>query len=521
MGESVSPGPDSSQDDIRQWAVAVFKQHETILKDVFTRLAGDNLVLTQRMDTLERANMDAAQVVHTVVANVEAAHHASTSADSALRQELSAFADKLKINEEYSQTVHHNFGGHVTGAFQMLEVKLQQLEASLNTATSSASGTAAATLPEGMANVNAAQAYEIKCMGLALQGLAVEQARAGTVLSSLENKCHCPHVAKLMEQIHAAEISVGQLFQRTQATEDVLKGLSASKPSGDLPHRSPGFVPGAYSFGTGTGGGGDRGEPYTTKFMANKSYRSIGDLDKLFDDKAATSSAHAYAGDVNEGVKWRRTVRGYFISRNRVLAPILDFVESFELREVTMESMEAQCIAEGWMIDDLDRLGEVLWGFLNTCLRGTAKETFELADDLDGFNAWRRVVQDIRKSRNIRLAQTRRAVRNPPSVKDVGHIAQAVKNFDAIHKAYREAGGTIHDAQEKKLDLLESMPKEIRSQLQWRMKLPEGYEEFRDMLVSTADDINYHDGLGGRGSGGLHALERDEPSAGQSHTCAP
>ena len=186
-----------------------------------------------------------------------------------------------------------------------------------------------------------------------------------------------------------------------------------------------------------------------------------------------------------------------------------------ELKEVTLEKMAIECDDQGWMLDDLPRLSEVLWGFLNACLNGSAKETFELADDLDGFNGWRLVVQDIMKSRGIRLAQSRRAVRNPPAIKDVAHIASAVKSFDAIHKAYKEAGGTIQDDQEKKLDLLESMPKEIRQQLQWRMNLPEPYIEFRDMLTATADNICYQDGVT---SGGVHAVE---PSAAQAPICEP
>jgi len=188
MGESVSPGPESTQDDTRQWAVAAFKQHETILKDVFTRLAGDNMVLTQRMDTPERANIEAAQVVHTAVANVEAAQasacNVSAAADNALRQELSAFTGNLKVSEELPQTVHHNFGGHVAGASEMLEVKPQQPEATLNVVGASSPGAAAATFREGMANFSAAQAYELTCMGLAAQGLAEEQVKAGTLIAS-------------------------------------------------------------------------------------------------------------------------------------------------------------------------------------------------------------------------------------------------------------------------------------------------------------------------------------------------
>ena len=56
------------------------------------------------------------------------------------------------------------------------------------------------------------------------------------------------------------------------------------------------------------------------------------------------------------------------------------------------------------MIDDFGRPSDVLWGFLNTCLKGSANKSFEAADDLDAFNAWRRVAQDTRKNRYTRLA---------------------------------------------------------------------------------------------------------------------
>ena len=66
--------------------------------------------------------------------------------------------------------------------------------------------------------------------------------------------------------------------------------------------------------------------------------------------------------------------------------------------------MEMECVTQGWMIDDSDRLSEVPWGFLDGCLKGAAGGSFELAGDLGGFNAWRVVIQSIRESRNIRFA---------------------------------------------------------------------------------------------------------------------
>ena len=152
-------------------------------------------------------------------------------------------------------------------------------------------------------------------------------------------------------------------------------------------------------------------------------------------------------------------------------------------------------------------------GLLNSCPGGSAKETFKLASDFGGFNAWRFVNQDVQKSWGTRLAQSRRAVRNPPAV------AQAWADFDAIRNAYEEGGGTAQGDQGKKPNLLESMPKEIRQQLQWRMDLPERYEEFRDMLTSTVDNINYHDDL--KGSSGIYAVEPEVRPGVRCEPCWP
>ena len=102
-------------------------------------------------------------------------------------------------------------------------------------------------------------------------------------------------------------------------------------------------------------------------------------------------------------------------------------------------------------------------------------------------------------------------MRNPPATKYVAHIAQAAKSFDAIHTAYEDAGWTIQDEHEKKIDLLETMPEEIQQQLQLRMGFPEPYAGFRDMLTSTADNISYQDGITSSVSG-LHAVESQDHS---------
>jgi len=144
------------------------------------------------------------------------------------------------------------------------------------------------------------------------------------------------------------------------------------------------------------------------------------------------------------------------------------------------------------MVEDLDRLSELLWGFLNRCLKSEAKESFEEADELDGFNAWRLVIRSIRKSAYIHLATARRLFKYTPPIGSLEEIPAAIKRFDAVHKDFKLSGGTPSSDSEKKTDLLESLPKEIREQLQWRAATPESYDKFRDYLRGQADSMIYH-----------------------------
>ena len=69
---------------------------------------------------------------------------------------------KLKGLDGNATAVHNEFGGHVAGDFFTLDIKLQQFEFMVCSDMASSPGTAAATFPEGLGNVMAAQAYEVK-----------------------------------------------------------------------------------------------------------------------------------------------------------------------------------------------------------------------------------------------------------------------------------------------------------------------------------------------------------------------
>jgi hypothetical protein len=207
---------------------------------------------------------------------------------------------------------------------------------------------------------------------------------------------------------------------------------------------------------------------------AAKTYRAINDIEKLFCTKDAQDSMYACsAGDKEDGEKWRRTIRGYFVSRNSVLAPILDFLEhENNVEGITLAMMEEECRLKGWMVEDLERMSELLWGFLNICLKAEAKDDFEEADELDGSNGWRVATRSIRKSAYIHHATVRRQVKYTPPIGTLEEVPAAIKRHDSVHEECKSLGGTAPSDSEKKTDLLELLPKDIREQLQWRAPAP-------------------------------------------------
>jgi hypothetical protein len=180
----------------------MFAQRDQIMRDIFTRVAGESALMAQRVSALnepvaalEQGHVEASQVVSHVAIGIGE----RVAADTNLRKELVEFSDKLKASENDVKAVHNEFGGHVAGAFSALDIKLQKLEVALNSATSSASGVAAGAFPAGVGNVMAAQTSELKVLNSAVSQMGEERVNVQLQLASLAARpCHCPDVDNLM-----------------------------------------------------------------------------------------------------------------------------------------------------------------------------------------------------------------------------------------------------------------------------------------------------------------------------------
>ncbi len=219
-------------------------------------------------------------------------------------------------------------------------------------------------------------------------------------------------------------------------------------------------------------------------------------MERIFDDKVALSEAYRFTGG-DGGERWRMKVRGYWISRFPALQGILNWAEEMGDDRITLEVISRKSLQEEWMTEaSVPRLSELLWGFLNTCLTGEAHTCFETAEVLNGLEAWRLIVRDIQKGKTVRMCQLRKLIRNPPHIAKLEDVDKGLIRFENLHREYADIVGdrAPHD-DEKRTDLLECLPAEIREQLLLRSTVKgESFQDFQNHVRVTTNAILYHRG---------------------------
>ena len=69
-------------------------------------------------------------------------------------------------------------------------------------------------------------------------------------------------------------------------------------------------------------------------------------------------------------------------------------------------------------------------GFLNICLSGAARDTFDDADLGDGLNAWRLIVYEFRSSAYVRTTQLRDAVKYVPKCAGLEQVSARISRME-------------------------------------------------------------------------------------------
>ncbi len=450
-----------------------------------------------------------------------------------LRLELQDFANKVHESARYLKSVDEKFEKHVVEGFRIVQDECQELRKAYTETLMNGSNQIDAPAAANVAlQVNFLKARidtltKRDCHCIHFKELAAEVEALKALVASAaamdggiapgppggpsapggkteaqmgESSCgHCEHVTELQAYMHQIFARVEEIERRTAPQPFLHKGVfnGAAEPQLPEPLQASGPQICRPSSHPGAAAGRDDMPGHGPGAASGLSPFGGVNYDKLFDEKLAASEKFAYGGEEGAaGEKWRKTVRGYLITRCPELNPILNFCEAQDDKPITRTALEEEAKKEGWMMEiNFDKLSVVLWGFLQLCLKGEAKDSFEEASELDGINGWRLVIHGMRKSRWVRLQQLRKLVRHVKPIARLEDVASGILTFDKNIKDFVAAGGRRPDDADMIADLQEALPLEVREGLHWRSTgALNSYEDFRNHVRSTASTILFQRG---------------------------
>ena len=135
----------------------------------------------------------------------------------------------------------------------------------------------------------------------------------------------------------------------------------------------------------------------------------------------------------NNGPSWRSITRNYVISKASDAEAILDLVEAHEDVPALWTAVSA---AVGAIRPErVQKISQELWGHLNLCLSGLARETFENVAAQEGLEAWRRLMKFVRRRGEVRRLELTGKIQRPePATRalDVGRAREVGHQYERV-----------------------------------------------------------------------------------------
>ena len=163
---------------------------------------------------------------------------------------------------------------------------------------------------------------------------------------------------------------------------------------------------------------------------------------KIFEEKTARDKAMQYDGNANVGASWRSDVYDYFPSKWPDCEPWLRWCEEQASTPITPGLID-EYKRSGSAMTEVDPyvFNHHVWGFLQHCLTGTARQVFKRAKRQDGMNVWRELVLKINSKTECRQQMLRNKCQTQPQVNDNNRIEQAIADWQELYSQYIDAGG--------------------------------------------------------------------------------
>ena len=217
---------------------------------------------------------------------------------------------------------------------------------------------------------------------------------------------------------------------------------------------------------------------------------SIGYKDRpIFDHKMTLQDEMKFNG-VKDGFKWKKKIEQYFITCAPVMMEISRWAERQDHRPIRAETF-AYAVSHKMTEEQAANLTTQLWGFLAAVVSGSADTMFKRADksvgEMNGIDAWRRLVRHIDHGLSLRLDDLRHEMKvmHLKPMKALADVEQGVAQFENSIHEFVQAGGVAPSDKEMKDDLLRMLPEKMQLDLLWQAsKVEVGFSEFRDHVVA-------------------------------------
>ena len=134
---------------------------------------------------------------------------------------------------------------------------------------------------------------------------------------------------------------------------------------------------------------------------------AIGFKDRqLLDDQLAFQDSFKYNG-VKGGLGWKEAVGREIISRAPIMRKLIKWAEDMDTRPMS-EEMVFRAVGDRMTEDQIYNMNSCIWGFTAKARGGPAKNRVDGAKDLNGLDAWTRIVAYITSGKGVQLEDMRR-----------------------------------------------------------------------------------------------------------------
>ena len=204
---------------------------------------------------------------------------------------------------------------------------------------------------------------------------------------------------------------------------------------------------------------------------------------RIFEEKTARDKQMAYDGNAEAGASWRSDVYDYFVSKWPDCEPWLRWSEDQGATAITREAIDEHKRSDVEMTEiDPYVFGHHVWGFLQHCLTGSARQIFKAAKRQDGMNVWRQLVLEINSKTDCRRHSLRNKCQSQGQVTDVKRVKRAIADWEELYSQYLDAGGSEMVFEDRRGQLLRILPTALRREVFRNMQSLKSLDEIKEWI---------------------------------------